>query len=416
MSNARHSRNRQNRVRRDEPVPVVRTHPELYSRAIRRACEMLPAVDRRIAEERSSAAEHLAELDRHPWPRRFVLVDNLGRFQTLGVVEGLLESSRRAWTQDPREAEHYAELALAILATAPMAEYPRALVNDYQARAWAYVANARRIRCELDRVEGAFLQAEQHLQSGTGDATELARLLDLRASFARDARRFREAELLLRRVILIHRETGEHHLEGRGLVSLALLRYDLGETAEALELIELAAPRIDGQREPHLRFALEKNRALYLSALGRTEEARARLPEVRRLARTLGTRLDHLRLLWVSALIHRDRGRHELAEQALRRVRDGFVEESLPFDAALAALDLAALYLVTGRFAATAEFAQETITIFSALGFHSELLTALALLHQAAERQSATVAWVEQLAQEVRRRSSVVGRDEAEHS
>jgi tetratricopeptide (TPR) repeat protein len=365
--------------------------------------------------DRASAGDRLAELERHPWPRRLVLVANLIAYQSLGVAEALLRRSRRAWTDDAQEAECFAQLALAVLEALSADAYPLALVHDHQARAWAYVANARRIRSELDRVEEPFRRAEEHLQSGTGDASLRAQLFDLRASFARANRRFDEAEMLLRRVISIHREVGDRHLEGRALVGLAFLRYALGEPGEALELLERAAPCIDGERDPHLRFALEKNRALYLSAVGRTDEARARLPEVRRLARKLGTRLDHLRLLWVSALIHRDRGRLELAELALRRVRDGFVAERLPFDAALAALDLAALYLAAGRLEATALLARETAAIFSALDVQHELLAALALFHQAAERRSITVAWVEGLAGEVRRRGSAVegfGRDE----
>lgn len=380
------------------------TRLEQYSRAFHRACEILPAADQAIALERLSAADRMIELDRHPWQRRLVLIDNLARYQTLGVAEALLQRSRRAWTDDTHEAERNAELCLAVLGCLSTKRFHRALINDYRARAWAYVANARRIRAEFDRVEEAFRCAEEFLLSGTGDASELAHLLELRASFARATRRFGDAEQLLRRVVQIQAEVGDHHLEGRGLVGLALSRYSLGEPGEALELIERAAARIDARRDAHLNFAVAKNRALYLSDLGRTDEARACLPEVRRLAKALGTRLDHLRLLWVSALIHRDRGRHELAELALRRVRDGFIEENLPFDAALAALDLAALYLTSGRLAATAELARETATVFAALKVQPELLAALALFHQAAERQAATVAWVQQLAQEVRRR------------
>lgn len=391
---------------RTGPTSVVRPHPEAYSQAFRRACEALPSVDQRIITDRAQAVDRVAELAAHPWSRRFVLVAHLSRYQTLGVAEALLHQGRRAWTEDEAEAERHAELALVVLDHLPAEAYPAALVHDYQARSWAYVANARRIRSEFDRAEEAFRRAGALLQTGTGDASELARLLELRASLARARRRFDEAERLLRRVIVIYRDIGDRHLEGRGLVGLALLRYCLDEPGEALELVDLAASRIDGLRDPHLHFVLAKNRALYLSALGRTEEARALLPEVRRLARVLGNRLDHLRLLWVSALVHRDRGRQELAAFALRRVLHGFVAERLPFDAALAALDLAALYLQAGRLDDTALLARETTKIFATLDVQPDLLAALALFHQAAKRKSLTLQLVAEVTREVRRGGS----------
>jgi tetratricopeptide (TPR) repeat protein len=409
MIDARHAKRfgtHGSQAREVSPGGASRLRPEIYGQAFRRACDALPFLDHRILRDRAQASGRVAELREHPWPRRFVLVAHRSCFQTLGVADVLLDLGRRAWTEDESEAERYAELALAVLDHLAANVYPVALVHDFQARAWSQVANARRIRSEFDRSEEAFRRAGVLLQEGTGDASELAGLLELRASLARARRHFDEAERLLRRVIGIYRDIGDRHLEGRGLIGLALLRYCLDEPAEALELIESAATCIDGQREPHLRFVLAKNRALYLSALGRTDEARALLPEARRLARGIANRLDHLRLLWVSALIHRDRGREELAALALRRVVDGFVAERLPFDAALAALDLAVLYLHAGRADDTARFAREIATVFATLDVQPDLLAALALFHQAAEHKSVTLPLLTELSREVRRGGS----------
>lgn len=241
MIDARHAKRfgtHGSQARKVSPGGATRLRPEIYGQAFRRACDALPSLDRRILRDRAQASGRVAELREHPWPRRFVLVAHRSCFQTLGVADVLLDLGRRAWTEDESEAERYAELALAVLDHLPANVYPVALVHDFQARAWSHVANARRIRSEFDRSEEAFRRAGVLLQEGTGDASELAGLLELRASLARARRRFDEAERLLRRVIGIYRDIGDRHLEGRGLIGLALLRYCLDEPAEALELIE----------------------------------------------------------------------------------------------------------------------------------------------------------------------------------
>jgi hypothetical protein len=59
--------------------------------------------------------------------------------------------------------------------------------------------------------------------------------------------------------------------------------------------------------------------------------------------------LNRLRLRWVEARVFAGNGRLERAEAIFKEVRSGFQEHGLEYDAALAGLDLAAVWLRLGK-------------------------------------------------------------------
>ena len=79
------------------------------------------------------------------------------------------------------------------------------------------------------------------------------------------------------------------------------------------------------------------------------------------------------------------------AQEALTQVKADFTARGLAYDAALASLELAALYLEDERTAEVRDLAREMAPIFQAQGVHREALAALRLFRQAAEREAVTL-------------------------
>lgn len=144
----------------------------------------------------------------------------------------------------------------------------------------------------------------------------------------------------------------------------------------------------------------------FLNEVGRSAEAHEILGEVRELARRYGNRLDRLRLLWTEGRICQNLGRFELAEEALKQVRAGFIDAEIGYDVALVSLDLAALYLETGRTAEVKELAAEMLPQFAARQIHREALAAIALFEQAARKERATLALIQEISSKVKEAST----------
>jgi tetratricopeptide (TPR) repeat protein len=130
--------------------------------------------------------------------------------------------------------------------------------------------------------------------------------------------------------------------------------------------------------------------------LGRAAEAAPIVEEVRELAERLNNEIDLIKTLWLEGNCAAGLGRSEEALAKLEQVRHEFAVRELPFDYALASLDVALLYREEGRFPEIRELAGEILEIFKALNVHREALGAVILL-QEAENERVTVDLVRRL-------------------
>jgi tetratricopeptide (TPR) repeat protein len=379
-------------------------YPEAaYGEVTRVVAEKLRRTGIEIERERAAAGSLWAELEKHPPSRRLLMVENSPRFQSYGLAELLLLECRRGWCEDPGRSEELAELALTVIYRLERRLHGPALLNDLKAEAWSYIANCRRIRSDLRSVTEAFDIAEEFRVQGTGDPIEEAEILHLKASFYRDQRQFPDAIRVIDRAVEIYREANDHHAEGRALITKATVLRQAGEVEEAIPTLERAASLVDPGREPRLLLSIKSNLALYLNEVGRGMEAKKLLPEVRKLAVDVGGGLDRLKVLWVEGLVNRQLGQVGLAEAALRRSLAGFTEAEIGYDAALVALDLAGLYLETGRISEARNLAGEMVPIFAAGDLHREAVAALAIAQQALEQGAATLSVMKEVASFLRR-------------
>lgn len=214
--------------------------------------------------------------------------------------------------------------------------------------------------------------------------------------------RYADAQEFLEFAISVYRSSGEKRLEAKALLGFGKLYDDLGEVEQSLPLVRRATDLLREEGDHFLEIVAKDHTIYCLMETGRAPEASALIPELRALISKHGSRLDRLRLLWLEGQVCQALGQVELAEQALLQARDGFAAASLGYDVALVSLDLATLYLETGRLAEVKELAVNVVPRFAAEQIHPDAFTAIALFEQAARKERATLALVQEVASKVR--------------
>lgn len=344
-----------------------------------------------LARSRAEAPLLWRRLARHPRERRPALIQCSRRFASWGLCELLCRESRKAAAGNPGRAVDLAELA-ALVADILQEDDP---VEDrwlYQLRAhaWGHLGNALRARGDLRKAAEAFALADSWWdagEAGTGDALGYGPdLLILKASLRSDQRRFDEALDLLDRAAA----EGDPHLAGRALVKKGFVLNVMGETERALEVLRESEGLVDPARDPRLILCIRHNILDNLSRVGRFEEARDLLPEIQKLSRLTGTRLDRIRLRWTEGRIAAGLGRTDRARRAFLAVRREFLTRGLAFDAALVSLELAVLYLEEGKTSEVRALTGDLLEIFRSRDVHREALAALTVFHNAALLETAT--------------------------
>ena len=211
------------------------------------------------------------------------------------------------------------------------------MVQDLQARAWAYLGNARRIAFDLAGAEEALARAERLADGGSADPLEEARILDLRASMLSDQGKFEQAAELLEVVIDIYDDLREPHRKGPGGDRGGYLRKHAGCAEEAIREIRKGLGLIDWEREPRLVLGARHNLAWLLADCGRLDEAEGQLARLRHSCRGLSDSWTDLRFAWLDGRIAARKGRHGEAEAILRDVQSGFLAARHGYDASLVA-------------------------------------------------------------------------------
>jgi len=315
--------------------------------------------------------------------------------------ELLLEEAREYWSwavcelacaESVSAASNSAERALELAELA--VEISRRVLGSLSLRVQGYagvhLGNARRVHGHLQGSEGAFRNALPLWKAGApGDPGLLneARVLGLEATLRIEQRQPARALALLADALEVDRHGETKYL----LINRARALELLGDYGGAITALRQAEPLIDGNLEPRLLFGSRFNLLSNLLHLGNFAEAEKLLQKVRALADRLGQDLDLVRTRWLEGWLAAGLGKRDEAIAALEQVREDFNAREIPFDAALATLELATLYLEEGRSVEVRLVASELKWIFKAQGIEREALAALRLFYQAAEQEALTV-------------------------
>lgn len=367
-----------------------------YDQVLDRVFARIESYEAALARDRARARELFEELSRHPIARQRLLVCNSGRFRNPVLCDLLIEKSHEAVFQDPTHAIGLAEIAVAIAGGFGPAE--GAASRNLEARAWAGLGNARRVASDLHGAEEALQRAEALLaDGGSAGLLDRARVLDLMASLRISQRRFPEALRLLGRVQAIYQRLGQRHLLGRTLAQRAIVCGEAGDAETAIDLLRQALELLDPQEEPRMVLAARHNLILYLSEVGAHREAFTQLFHTRPLYLHIGDRIILLRLRAIEGKVAAGLGRLEQAEVAYKEVREAFVELGMDYDAAVVALELAAIYARERRSEDLRRLSEEMLPVFQSRSIHREALVALAMFRQAVEMEQAETGLIQEI-------------------
>ena len=339
--------------------------------------------------EPCSTARLVEELDNLSVECRLEAVRTDRRFQTADVIVGLLDQSRALTGEDTERALEAAMVAIEIAQglDATSGEDPENA--DRLAVAWAFAGNAQRVRADFAESSKAFAKARHWLLAGSGQPKVRAKVLSREASLQRTQRRFDDAASTLLEVLGLYRELGDTRAEGQTLVLYAKVQYFVGQLDAAINTLHDADRCLTSIEPDRLTFNLQNNLFLYLVEAGRFDEAARRLPLVRDLAEHHGNSNDRLCVLWNEARLDRDSGRTQKAIDHLITARQGFIERSNAYDAALVSLDLAAIFLGEGRASETRQLVTEILPLLRARDVAPSVLAAMNLLLRAIEAETA---------------------------
>jgi len=315
--------------------------------------------------------------------------------KALGGLDSLFERSYAMRYDDPREMVRLTCSAVELALGLDPAVLGARRVADQQARAWGELANAYRVAENLWEAQRAFANAFQLLERGTGDRLLKARLFNLHASLLGTQRKFALALEALDVVYALYLEVGDVHLAGRSLIAKAKYLHSSGRPEEALALNERGLSLIDETRDPALPAVAVHNHLSFLVACGNFLEARELLSKNRHLARPAG-QVMATTLHWVEGQIHAGLGSLADAEAVFLEVKEEFERLGLGFGEAVAALDLALVWMRQGRVAEAEKVVIEAAGVFAALDIHREAVAAVHLLKEAFRIEKASVELIAQ--------------------
>jgi tetratricopeptide (TPR) repeat protein len=375
-----------------------------YDEVLNRVFEKVVATEARFADQRSLGRKLYDELMQCPAERRQLLLSNSLRFRNRMLCERLIEESYESFFEDPRRAAEVSQLAvlLADRLEAEDCDGEEGLAS-LRVRAWAHLGNAFRIHADLAGSERAFAMTESLLSASRVPLIEKARALSFLGSGHLAQRRFAEALQTFDRAATIYKKLGQWNLLGRTLLQKALVCDELGDEEGEMKLLRRALDLIDPQADPRVFLAARHNLIHALYERGRIREAFALLYHTRPLYLKAGDRMNLLKLRWLEGLVAFGLQRIDQAEAAFREIREAFVELGLGYDAALASLDLASVYILQGRFADVSRVAEETLAIFQAHNNHREALAALLVFSSAARLDRAGIDLVREVSSFLKR-------------
>ncbi len=361
-------------------------------------------IDATLARSRAEAPRLLEELLPLAPEERLAWLHTDPRFVSWGLCELLVRESCQTAAQEASEAVHLADLAVHVAdRIAEGGLFEESWVYQLRSLAWAALGNARRVHGDHTGAERSFDMSDSWWEAGTRGTEDALGyepiLLDLKASLRLAQRRFPEAFKLLAGAVelFLHGEHRDPHRAGRSLIKKAAAHIENSDPESAVQALKQANGLIDADREPRLVLCIRHNLVDNLSKMGRHKEAADLLPELRELAAAQGGALDRLRLSWVEGRMAAGLGEQERARQLLGSVRQAFLDDANPFEAALATLDLVVSHLKEGNTAEVRVLADEMVAVFRAHNVPREALAAVLLFQEAAHREAATA----ELAREV---------------
>ncbi|HSL81655.1 MAG TPA: tetratricopeptide repeat protein, partial [Thermoanaerobaculia bacterium] len=363
-----------------EEIPL-----EDYRDAVAHALEVETQL-RRFQEDAEAAPELLRVLRAlSPEQRSLRIANSPRRFGNLALGEALVDEARACLPGDPHGSLAWARTLEAVAGAYPVPYEPHRIL------ALAYQGNALRAAGDFEAGRRLLLRAQELLvEREVPDPDVTAELHSFLGSLETDLRRFEEALEHLETAASLYRTTGDAERLARVLMKLGLLHEMMEDLPSALQMDKAALALLSPDDDQALHLAARLNYANHLLEAGHPLRARDVLDVELHLYESEADPHIRLRFDWLQARLAGALGDPAGAERGLLAVRDELGRQGQGFDAAIACLDLAALYHEERRTEDVERAAAQAVELFQAHALHREALAALMLFLEAARARTVT--------------------------
>jgi tetratricopeptide (TPR) repeat protein len=331
------------------------TRDESYAAVWQRLRGRTPELIGRARQRREDVERLCEELMRAEPARQFRMIRE-PRFQSLGLLDWLLEQSHERQLSNPAGAAQLARLALR-LGTAFKTDRTEAVAA--LPRAFCLGANALRLDSRLAAADVLLARGSLFLADSLERAFHCRTLAVLRWEQARTD----EAQALLEHAVRLY---GRDGLEGDAALSrllLGLVRLETGD-GDALQALHRGWPEVDRDADPLAALRGGLALAASLAQAGQGDRARDVLRQAWGLYSRVTDPREMHRVVWWEGRTLAGLGDHEEGLELLESVRRQLFAEPSPAEAALVSIDLARLMLESHRSAGIEGLAQELTSAF----------------------------------------------------
>lgn len=328
---------------------------------------------------------------------RQLLVANRYEAARAEIVGELIRRSESHRSRKPPAMLSWSRLAVEVAEGTRRGRVPTAAECDLLAQAWACLGNGFRVVGNLRESDKAWSTAHCHLARGTGNDLVVAKLSWLLSLLRRRQRRYDSARDLAERSVAGFERAGEPHHAAISLMSLAITLHEAGNIPGAALATSRALERFEPGRDPALVVAAANNLVFYMLQLGRVGDATDCFEAVKRAHGGDPPPSEALRVSWLEAKLAHATDQRVKAQAVLSGVRRGFIELGLPYDAALAGLELAVLHAEAGRPADVERLATEMYPTFISSDLPAPALATLMLFVKAVDARAAEPARLREL-------------------
>ncbi|HKH47446.1 MAG TPA: hypothetical protein VKM72_22545 [Thermoanaerobaculia bacterium] len=350
-----------------------------------RSIEVALICANRVREERDSAPARLAELLARPVVDRETAVVVNPRYQDYTLASYILERCSKAVFHDPALARELARLARAIaVQTDPTTCGGAAALADLEAYALGVEGNALRVAGELRDALVAFMQAREVQEKGGADPDLSGRIDLMEASLRRDIRQFGTALALLDRAIATFTALRDREQTALAMINRANVFLVQRDLEMVISTLKQALPLAE---DSWLGLVVRHNLIMALADCGQAREAAELYEQSRSLYLQFPDPLTTNRRLWTEGLIARELGDLEAAHRLLSEAAERLAEQGYGFDAALAGLDLVAVYAKQGNADEVLRVASHLIRLFQLHNVQPEALAALRMVQEATQHK-----------------------------
>jgi tetratricopeptide (TPR) repeat protein len=342
---------------------------------------------RRVAFEHLRGWGHWSALDPLLPKERLPAVIEHKDWHHWGLFRALLDAARWYRSRDPQEAVDIAQLALDILDLLdPKKIGGEPAVKDMQAKAFALLADCRRMASDLDGARAAIAEAWKWNEDGAGDPLDKAEIFRVDASYVATIGEFETAEAILEKALTLYRAVGDAHLEGRTRIQMA---HTVGYVSpeKALDHIGRALELISPVREPRLELCAQHALAEFLCAAGRPQDALGVLDRARPLYQQFPDEWAQIRFHWLQGRVAHALGSFVEAASILRQVREEFCARDQHRDFLMISIDLAAAHVAARETATALSCLTETTPILAGWNLHRNALAAWLAFQKALEER-----------------------------